>query len=219
MRDELEHMRSVLGPTLSGARASEPCAGDGGPYRRHAVIVPLVEGPEGLQVLLQLRAGHLRRSPGEVGLPGGRLEPGETPWQAALREIEEELGVPAGEVELMGCLPAQQRRREELVLPFVGRLADPARPEPCSDEVAELFRVPIAELRRRGFRQAQIIEEVSLSPDFPRHLLPGGDWSRRRTRSVHYIEYGQRLIWGLTAAILVDLLRLTARRPGPRDFQ
>jgi coenzyme A diphosphatase NUDT7 len=212
MREELREIRLALGATDCGA----PGAGlvHAQPYERHGVIVPLLEGQEGAEILLQLRASHLRRSPGEVGLPGGRVEPGETPWQAALREIEEELGVPAQEVELLGCLPAQERRRGELILPFVCRLADPERPEARSEEVAELFRLPMDLLRRRGFQQAQIIEKHTLSPDFPRHLLPGGNWSRRLTRPVYYLEYGQWLIWGLTAAILVDLLRLTGPGPG-----
>jgi coenzyme A diphosphatase NUDT7 len=209
MRDELKDLRRVLEATISRASEDGPCAARDEPYERNAVIVPLLVGQGGAQILLQLRASHLRRSPGEVGFPGGRVEPGETPWQAALREIEEELGVPAQEVELLGCLPAQERRRGELVLPFVCRLADPQRPQPRSEEVAGLFRVPVDVLRRRGFREARIIEEYSLSPDFPRHLLPGGDWSRRLTRPVYYQQHGQRLIWGLTAAILVDLLRLT----------
>lgn len=214
MPDELSQIRGALAATITAGGSAQPCAGADEHFERHAVIVPLVEGPEGAEVLLQVRAGHLRRSPGEVGLPGGRVEGGETPWQAALREIEEELGVPAQEVELLGCLPAQERRRGELVLPFICRLLDPARPAAASDEVAELFRVPLRLLRRQGFRCGQIIEEHTLSADFPRHLLPGGDWSRKESRPVYYLQHGGRLIWGLTAAILRDLLALTGQGAG-----
>lgn len=205
MREELESIRRAL--------EAAPGGREGEPFQRHGVIVPLLDAPEGPRVLLEVRAGHLRRSPGEVGLPGGQVEDGESPWQAALREIDEELDVPAAEVELFGPLPARQRRRGELVLPFVCRLADPQRPRCKSDEVAELFQVPLSVLRRQGFRQAQIIEEHTLSAEFPRHLLVGGSWAVRLSRPVHYAQIEGRLIWGLTAAILMDLLRLTEPAP------
>ena len=73
-------------------------------FEKAAVMVPLAERPEGLAVLLERRSPALRQSPGEVGFPGGRLEAGEDALAAALRELEEELGIAAAEVRLLGPL-------------------------------------------------------------------------------------------------------------------
>ncbi len=179
-------------------------------FTRSAVVVPLLKGDQGVEIVFELRAGHLRRSPGEVGFPGGRLEPGESPWQAALRELQEELGVDAGQVELLGALPEQQRSRGELIVPHVCVVEPGAALRPHSDEVEEAFTIPLDFLLRNPFQEARIIEEYSLSEDFPRHHLPGGNWKRRLVRPVYYLAYDRYLIWGLTARVLIQLLDLLA---------
>ena len=88
MRD-LEHLRRRYAdhvPGLLGARHS------------YAVLCPLVERPDGLHLLFEVRSAALHRQPGEVCFPGGRMEAGETPEQCALRETEEELAIPRQEV-------------------------------------------------------------------------------------------------------------------------
>lgn len=179
-------------------------------FTRSAVVVPLFNGDRGVEIVLELRAGHLRRSPGEVGFPGGRLEPGESPWQAAVRELQEELGVKAGQVELLGALPEEQRSRGEMIVPYVCLLDSEAVPGPLSEEVEEAFTIPLDFLLRNPFQEAQIIEEHSLSEDFPRHHLPGGNWKRRLVRPVYYLVYDRYFIWGLTARVLIRLLELLA---------
>ena len=109
------------------------------PFLRSAVIVPLLQRKGIVEIVFELRTRHLRRSPGEVGFPGGRVEAGESPWQAGLRELEEELGVRSDQVEYLGQLPEQQRRRDELIVPFVGRLAGDVELKPDGIEVEEVF--------------------------------------------------------------------------------
>ena len=72
--------------------------------QQYAVLVPLVEGPEGPSLLFEVRASTLAHQPGEVCFPGGRVEPGESPKDCALRETFEELAIPPGEVELIAPL-------------------------------------------------------------------------------------------------------------------
>jgi coenzyme A diphosphatase NUDT7 len=180
----------------------------GYPFLRSAVIVPLIQRGESVEIVLELRTRQLRRSPGEVGFPGGRLEAGESPWQTALREIEEELGVAGDEVECLGQLPEQQRRRDELIVPFVGRLAEEVELKPEGIEVEEVFTLSLDHLLHNEFRQAGLTEQTTLSADFPLNYLPNGRWDRTVTRPVRYLIYGKYLIWGLSANILYQLLEL-----------
>ena len=181
------------------------------PFHRSAVIVPLRQRGGSVEIVLELRTRHLRRSPGEVGFPGGRVEAGESPWQAGLRELEEELGVPGDQVEYLGQLPEQQRRADELIVPFVVRLAEDAEPKPDGIEVEEVFSLTLDHLMHTGFEEAAIIERHTLSDDFPRNFLPDGRWDRKVTRPVRYLVFGKYLIWGLSANILTLLLELIRR--------
>ena len=185
-------------------------ASDGGdlgyPFLRSAVLVPLIRRGESVEIVFELRTRAIRRSPGEVGFPGGRVEAGESPWQAALREMEEELGVDSSLVERIGQLPEQQRHRDELIVPFVGLLAEEVKLKPDGIEVEEVFSLPLDHLLRNDFQEAGLTEHYTLSDDFPQMYLPGGRWNRTITRPVRYLIYGKYLIWGLSANILFTLL-------------
>jgi len=181
------------------------------PFLRSAVIVPLLQRKGIVEIVFELRTRHLRRSPGEVGFPGGRVEAGESPWQAGLRELEEELGVRSDQVEYLGQLPEQQRRRDELIVPFVGRLAGDVELKPDGIEVEEVFTLTLDHLLENDFQEARLTEQHTLSDDFPRAYLPGGRWDRKFTRSVRYLIHGKYLIWGLSANILFQLLELIRR--------
>jgi coenzyme A diphosphatase NUDT7 len=181
--------------------------GDGADIRA-AVVVPLREGPQGWEVLFELRPMHLSQSPGEVSFPGGRLEAGEGPREAALRELEEELGVSPAQTLVLGQLRTRQRRRGEFIYPFVC-LLDPAAPiRPQETEVEELFSIPVNALLSLDFGEARIVEEYTLSENFPKEYLPAGRWRGRQERPVYFFRYDRFFIWGLTASILLDLLSL-----------
>jgi coenzyme A diphosphatase NUDT7 len=182
---------------------------------RAAVVVPLREGRGGLEILFEQRPMHLTQSPGEVSFPGGRVETGETPLEAALRELEEELGVPPARVEVLGRLAVRQRRRGEFVHPFVCLLDADAPLRPQEAEVEELFAIPLDALLDREPGEARIIEEYTLSDEFPAEHLPVRGWKGRQERPVYYFHHERYFIWGLTAAILLEFLRVLGSEKSP----
>lgn len=116
-----------------------------GARREFAVLCPLVEQPDGLHILFEVRAAALRQG-GEVCFPGGRREPGETAADCALRETEEELSIPPSQVRLLGTPDFLCSQRGFLIRPFLGLVspAGMAVMAPSPAEVAEVFTVPLA---------------------------------------------------------------------------
>ena len=155
--------------------------------RPAAVIAPIVARPEGLSVLLTLRAAHLRTHSGQVAFPGGKIDHGETALETALREAREEIGLASSLVEPLGWLDPYLTGTGYRVAALVA-LIDPAfAPTPNPDEVADAFETPFAFLM-----------------DAANHRLEERQW-RGRTRKFYAMPYGERYIWGVTAGILRNL--------------
>ncbi|HVN00051.1 MAG TPA: CoA pyrophosphatase [Caulobacteraceae bacterium] len=151
-----------------------------------AVLVGLVQREHGLSVLLTRRADTLRRHTGQVAFPGGRCDPGETPWDTALREANEEIGLDPGLVELAGLsTPYRTAGTGYQITPVVGFLPPDLMLTPNPDEVAEIFETPF------GF----LMDPANLSQE--ELETPAGD--RRRFYAAHW--EGQ-YIWGATAGML-----------------
>lgn len=167
----------ALAPAFPGARLS-------------AVLVALADGEHGAEVLLTRRSMDLRHHRGEISFPGGRVDPGETPIDAAHREATEEVGLAPDAVEVVGELEHLNTAVSlSYIVPVVGRLAEPVALHPASPEVERVFWLPLAELVR---------------PDTYRSER----WGRPPTdRLLHFFELDDETIWGATATMLVDLLR------------
>ena len=131
--------RSLLGRTPGLMDAT-------GQYR---VLVPLVEREGGLSLLYEVRAGSLRRQPGEVCFPGGRLEGAESPEECALRETWEELGIPREKIRILGRLDFIAHRANFILYPVLALVEEEAVDglHLNPDEVAEVFQVPLEHLR------------------------------------------------------------------------
>lgn len=160
-----------------------------------AVLVALIERPSGFQVLLTRRTEHLRDHAGQISFPGGRIEPEDAGAEAAaLREAEEEVGLPPSQVEIVGRLPVYPLRTGYLVHPVVAFVAPPLRLLPDPYEVAEIFEVPL---------------EFFLDPDNhkPHEIEHQGELFR-----LYAMPYKDYYIWGATAAILRDLYHTLLRR-------
>jgi len=170
------------------------------PYGRvpAAVLVPLFEEDGEARVILTRRSDQLRTHTGEVSFPGGRLDPGEAPMAAALREAAEELGLVPATVEILGQLPplATVSSRSSIT-PFVGAL--PGRPvlHPNPAEVDLAFDVSLAGLAAEGVHR----EERWHRPE----LREGPELAHR---AVHFFELDEDVVWGATARILHQFLEL-----------
>ena len=157
------------------------------PARPASVLLALLERPTGLTLLFTERAAHLKDHAGQVSFPGGRLaHAGETPVTAALREAEEEIGLPRRSVEVFGCLDVHLTGTGFSVTPVVGFVDEPFVPRPDPSEVANVFEVPLDVILQKGNMAVGVRERFG---------------SRFRTYELDYL--GHR-IWGATAAMLVS---------------
>ena len=168
--------------SLDPARASDDTLA----WTPAAVLVGLVEREAGLSVLLTRRADTLRRHTGQVAFPGGRCDPGETPWETALREAQEEIGLDPKHVELAGLsTPFRTAGTGYQIMPVVGFITPPLELTPNPAEVAEIFETPF------GF----LMDPSNLEPQ--ERETPAGD--RRR---FYAATWEGQYIWGATAGML-----------------
>jgi 8-oxo-dGTP pyrophosphatase MutT (NUDIX family) len=158
--------------------------------RRAAVLVPIVDDGGPLRLLLTRRTEDLPTHAGQVAFPGGLVEPGEEdPVRTALREAEEEIGLPAGVVEILGLLDDFPTRTDTVaVTPVVGTLRRVPPLHARAAEVARIFDIPVADLMQAD-RWTSREEERG----------------ERRLWVYYFLHEGETL-WGLSARIVLHLL-------------
>ncbi len=180
--------------------------------RAYAVLVPLVEREGELCLLYEVRASTLRRQPGEVCFPGGRMEGGESPEECALRETWEELAIPSGCVKLLGQLDFIAHRANFIMWPVLGVVDSAAleRMVPNPAEVEEVFFVPLAHL----LETEPVVYEYELIPtpaeNFPYELIgiPKDYRWQHGSENVPVYPWQGRAIWGLTGRITRNLTQI-----------
>ncbi len=163
--------------------------------RAAAVVVPLAFDPEPAAIVV-LRASHLHDHAGEVGFPGGKPEPTDRDLAAtALRELEEEVGVAASQIDLLGqLLPVPVITGRFLIHPFVGALGEGATPRVASPEIARVITLPILPLLKGERIIGAVRGEIAGSTVFAPHFALDGC-----------------VLYGASAYILYELLdRLAA---------
>ncbi|EKP0309816.1 CoA pyrophosphatase [Aeromonas veronii] len=159
-----------------------------------AVLIPVVMRDEGLSVLLTQRSPRLRHHGGQISFPGGRQDPSDENLIAtALRETEEELGIPSQQIEVIGTLnPLNTASRFE-VLPVLGLLDDHYPLTLSRDEVEHAFEVPLTHLLDRRNH-------------IPLTLYRGG-----KQHTIYWIPWQQHFIWGATASMINQLAQHLAK--------
>lgn len=159
-----------------------------GPYRRAAVLIPLVARDDGVAVILTRRTEHLPKHAGQIAFPGGKIEEGDRgALDAALRETREEIGIPADRVEPIGYLDTYQTGSGFRIVPVVGFVDPHAELVLDPGEVAAAFEVPLAFL---------------MSPE--NHQRGSRTWRDRR-RHFYEMPFDKHYIWGVTAGIIRSL--------------
>jgi 8-oxo-dGTP pyrophosphatase MutT (NUDIX family) len=179
-----------------GVRGDHTLPGTLPPERRvpAAVLVGVVDHPDGMTILLTQRTAHLNDHAGQIALPGGRIEPTDRdPVHAALREAEEEVGLPPELVEVIGRLDTYITGTGFEITPVVGLVRPPFALRLDAYEVAEAFEVPL-----------------SFIVDPANHERRTGEL-RGRVRSFFVLPYRDRYIWGATAAMLINLAEVLAK--------
>jgi 8-oxo-dGTP pyrophosphatase MutT (NUDIX family) len=161
--------------------------------RPASVLVPVVKRPQGLQVLLTVRAHTLRSHRGQISFPGGRREDSDaSAAAAALREAEEEVGIPGGAVEVVGYLDDYPTLTRYMVTPVVGLVDDGAAVKPCAREVAEVFEVPLAFVLGVDNFERKVLSREGINVPF------------------FELNFGNYRIWGATAGMLWNLAQKVA---------
>jgi 8-oxo-dGTP pyrophosphatase MutT (NUDIX family) len=172
------------------SRSGEPIAA--------AVLIGLVMREAGLSVLLTQRTAHLHDHAGQVSFPGGRVEDDDADAAAtALRETQEEIGLDAGFIEIVGVMPNYLTGTGFCVTPVVGLVTPGFDLAPDPFEVAEVFEVPLAFLMDPAHHQTRRASVGDI------------------VRFFYAMPYQDHFIWGATAAMLRNLYRFLAAQAKP----
>ena len=173
-----------------------------------AVAIPMIREADGtLSILFEVRSSALKTQPGDICLPGGRSESGETPEETALRELSEELLTGPGQAEMLG--PGNILYTGNLLIhTFCVMLRD--YKGVSNEEVAETFTVPLDFFLHQEPEQYAVEWHPDPQKEFPYDRIAGGEnygWRQRRTQTFFY-QWQDRTIWGITAAIMRDFAKI-----------
>ncbi|MBU3127681.1 NUDIX hydrolase [Clostridium tagluense] len=182
-----------------------------GEFKESAVMILLTEELGELSVIFEVRALKLRSQPGDVCLPGGKVEEDENPRETSIRETMEELNLERDQIEVIGDMDYYISPYGNIMHAFVGELKY-GEINPSVDEVSHIFKVPL----KFFLEHEPLLYKMEIGPvnqeGFPFHLINGGkDYNfRKGYMDEYFYEYNDYIIWGFTAQIIksfVDVLQ------------
>ena len=194
--ETIDQIRSAWGNRTAKVRAWNNRRGS-------SVLIPLIRKDDSWHLLFELRALDLDAQPGEVCFPGGRIEPGETPVEAAVRETMEELLVEKSQIEVLAPLDALPGPGGPSIWPVLGILSD-YKGTWSEEEVDHTFTVPLSYFLETEPEIYDTLQVTIPGEDFPFEKIPGGrdyPWKKKHYTVMFYTETDP-LIWGITAKII-----------------
>ena len=182
---------------------------------RSAVLIPLVEVEGQWHILFEVRSFTMRKQPGDISFPGGRIDATDaSPLAAAVRETSEELGIDPKLIQVVGQLSPYVFSSSFVTYPFVAVIEnDQLFPDYNKNEVEEVFTVPVNWLLNYEPYMHEVAVEIVPPSDFPFAKIVNGQqyqW-RKRTMEEWFFDYENYTIWGLTARILkhfIDIIKV-----------
>lgn len=173
-----------------------------------SVLVPLLKKNGEYQLLFEVRSDVLKSQPGEVCFPGGAVERGETRKEAAIRETMEELGIYENQIDMIAPLDILITPANMGVYPFLAELKG-YRGTFSADEVDHIFTVPLKWFLAHEPECYSTEVQTIPGKDFPFELIPNGEeyhWRKGKYKVMFY-QYGNQVIWGMTAKILHSFIQ------------
>jgi 8-oxo-dGTP pyrophosphatase MutT (NUDIX family) len=182
-----------------------------GRHKKSAVIILICQEAGEPHIVFEVRAYSLRHQPGDICLPGGRIEEQETPLEAAVREAKEELNLRDEDIEMLGEMDYFISPYRSIIYSFVANLKE-SNINPSREEVDHIFKVPFSFF----LEHEPLCYKMNIGPTdtegFPFHMVRGGKEYKFSKGAVnqYFYKYGDYVIWGFTARIIkafIDILR------------
>lgn len=196
---------------LEKIKAHDPAVLGSKDFSKYAILLPLLEREGEIHLVFEVRAHTLRRQPGEICFPGGRIDAGdESPQAAALRETREELGIRSDEMSAVFPLDYMVSPFGMIIYAFAGFINAEAEFKPNPAEVDTLFSVPLSFFLETAPEIYQVNFDIKPEENFPYDLIVGGQdysWRPRQMEEYFYL-YEDKVIWGLTARILSHFMEI-----------
>ncbi|MDT9024468.1 NUDIX hydrolase [Rossellomorea yichunensis] len=181
-------------------------------FSEYAILLPLIEVNGQTHVLFEVRSLNMRRQPGEICFPGGRIDRSDSDEKAAaIRETSEELGIHTDTITDVYPLDYIVSPFGTIIYPYVGKINVSLKQlKPNQAEVDEIFTTPLTYLQEREPDLYNIKFKMEPEESFPFKQIPGGEnynWQARNMKE-HFYYYEDKVIWGLTARVLHHFVKL-----------
>jgi peroxisomal coenzyme A diphosphatase NUDT7 len=201
---------------IAGLGSRTPAILGSNKFINYSVLVPLIEKEDGVHVLFEVRSMEMRRQPGEICFPGGRVDRSDPDVKhTAIRETTEELGIPMDEIRGTVPLDYMVSPFGMIIYPFAGMLK-PSQPFKVNPkEVGEVFTVPLSYLLKTKPEIYKMNFRLEPENGFPFDRIAGGENYNWQTRSMEecFYYFEDKVIWGLTARILQHFIEIVNELP------